>query len=664
MTEQEKKDLLREIRIYMTDPKNSQKWKMAPYFSSVVLNFVNNYADKFDDPERIMNVVHRLKVEPFRKDDDYFKWNGVMVGNNVVHKFIETEMEKVSPEELEEMQKALITDDSYKDKFIKFIDSYYETEQEANEASPISLRLNQDRDDINNIVIEEFKNESKKEDDNKTEKEGEGDIKENNQSTKKDVKIGLKTEKLAELFSSLGKFDDLKVDERYETSSFYNLYKTLTHELAHGMAHYKSENKAIEEMSIKAVEEMSIRDRYLGGVNFDELNYIHEGMTEWLAQKAVKNLSEKRFSGIYVSYKPFVVYAEIIHTLFPEGFYDIYFNGSGKLKKYENIYPDLSLEDLITKYGKAIQDLQNFEDQEEKDTLSVCPYYDNVKYQFSDLKNKILKYAKEGIISKDKSIYILFQLNWCYSQFSCSKIFPIDFLGEGFEKKYIDFQKLELENRLDLSKCKSAKQEGGDCEILTYLDIKQDENEEKNIFSLKADKIKELTNGTAKIFNLSNSLLDKESEILDTKIWVLKDGTVGFGDNAIKAFRQHNYDIEDAVMIDCKYEKMPQITKQDNQFSIAQYEEANLYEKFFIRPDYETKQKLSKEQSCAVLSMALSAQPQQKNYGIMFFDNLEFDEKVLKDFEQNFSKTKLIKVSGKTMTEKQKQKDEKIGLIL
>ena len=626
MTEQEKKELLKDVRVYMTDPKNSKRWKMAPYFSSVVLNFLNNYADKFDDPERIMNVVSRLKVEPFRKTDNFVNW-GLMVGNNVIHKFVETELEAVLPEDLKAAEEELKTNKLYRDSIIKKVNEYYENEQENNEISPISLRLNQYRNAEDDIIIDEKGN------------------------------VNLKEEKLAELFSSLGESDSLEIDERYETSSFYNVYKTLTHELIHGMAHYKSENKAIEEMSIT-----NYRDRYLGGVNFDKLNYIHEGMTEWLAQKAVKSLNKDKFSKIFVSYEPFVAYAEIIHTLFPEGFYDIYFNGSEKLKKYEKVYPDLTLNDLITKYGKSIQNLQKFKDRKEKDELSFYVNYDEVRYQFSDLRKKVLKYAKQGLISNEQRKHILEQMNLCYGKFPENKTFPIDFLTESYDKKFSELEEYELKKQLALSKLKSAKRESGDCEKLTYLDIKQYEDKLNTIYLLSKDKMNQLNEGKAKKFELGKEILDKESEIFDTKIWVLKDGTVGFGDDAIKAFRQHQYDIEDAVMINCKYDHVPQIIKQDNKFSLGKYRYTKTYEELFIRPDYETEQKLSKEQSYSVLNMAISVLPENKNQEILFFDNLEFDEEALKSLDEHFPKIKLSKVSGKTIAKRQKEKDEKNGL--
>ena len=623
MTEQEKKELLAEVRTYVTDPKNSQKWKMAPYFSSVVLNFLNNYADKFDDPERVMNVVKRLKVEPFRKNDRiyYASAFGLMVGNNSVDSIVEKDLRNLKYPNVE-MRKKISYDESYKNQFIKEINHIYEHEQRFNERFPISLRLNQYN------IDESF---------DYTDAKG------------KD----LKAEKIAELFSSLGENDNFNVDKVKDSQTFYERYETLTHELAHGFAHYKSESKAKEEINLK-----NQRDKYQGGVNSDKLNYIHEGMTEWLARKAVDNLNKDMFSKISVTYEPFVAYAEIIHTLFPEGFYDIYFNGPEKLKKYENIYPDLSLEDMIEKYGKLIQNLKSNEKRIDILDLEPSIASDEVRYHFSNLKKKVLKYAQEGVISKEKSRHILEQMNLCYND----RIYPIDFLTESCDREFITLEKLVLNYERIYFHYRLSKIEDGDYRLLTYLDVKKDGNKLDKIHTFREDKVKKMTEEKVKKIKIDKEVLDKESEILDTKIWVLKDGTVGFGDDAIKAFRQHRYDIEDAVMIDCKYDRMPQIIKQNNQSSLSKYSNAKLYEETFIKPDYETKQKLSKEQSCAVLSMAVSVGPDNKNLGIMIFDNLEFDKEALKSLEQNFPKIKVHKVSGKRLAEEQKERDKKIEM--
>ena len=654
MTEQEKKELLKDVRTYMTDPKNSQKWKMAPYFSSVVLNFLNNYADKFDDKERVMNVVERLKVEPFRKGDDYLESVGSMVGKNSTKELMKSEMqkyisseasealkvleasgEKISLEELpkklteeikkktEEFNKNLREDKAYREEYLNGMNKAFDEEEQIfDELFPISLRLNQYTGDKGSILTDE-----------------EGKV-----VTNEEGYVNLKPEKIAELFASLDGNVDPKENRPAELSSLYNNYETLTHELTHALASYKTDKKAYEEASV-----YNFRDRYMGGVNFDKLNYIHEGMTEWLAQKAVRNLNKETFSKIGVSYEPFVYYAEIISTLFPKGFYDIYFNGTEKLKKYENIYPDLSLNDMITKYGKVLQNLQNFENQKEKDDFTTFVCYEDLKYQFSDLKRKVLNYAEKGIISQGDVRFILGHMNVCYKKFPNSNLFPIDFLTESCDKRFVEFEQYELENRLALNKSKYAKNKEGDFENLIYINIKQDKNIIKKIHTLSKEKMEELTEG--KVIGLN--VLNTESENFDTKIWILKDGTVGFGDNAIKAFRQHKYDITDAVMIDCKYDKMPQIIKQDNGYSLGRYRSARAYEEIFIHPDYKTKQKLSKEQSYSVLDMAISVLPKNKDPEVMFFDNLEFDEEALEDLHQRYPKIKLSKVSPQKTQNKQ-----------
>ena len=182
----------------------------------------------------------------------------------------------------------------------------------------------------------------------------------------------------------------------------------------------------------------------------------------------------------------------------------------------------------------------------------------------------------------------------------------------------------------------------GDFRKLFYMNIKQEQNEMSSLYALDKEQAEQITKWEVK--NIRKKILGNESKSFNEKIWVLRDGTVGFGDDAIKAFRQHGYDITDAVMIDYKHDKAPLITKQNNHHSLGRYEDVETYEKYFIYPDYETKQKLSKEQSCAVLTMAISAQPEDKNLNIMFFDNLEFNKKALESLEQNFPQIKLTKV--------------------
>ena len=626
MTEQEKKELLKDVRIYMTDPKNSKKWKMAPYFSSVVLNFLNNYADKFDDPERVMNVVKRLKVVPFREGDEFKKNDGEFLNDTIVYSNVSQEFKN---------RKDAI--------------------RLVNEKLPKIIAFNQYSSDRLNFKFnesDEVKSETQKEDTTSSKENPELS------ETKKSKPI-IKNEALAQLFKSLEEVD-YNNWEQSDHGDLMENYKLYTHELAHAFALFET----IPQDSQKSNIDWNSSTKYMGGVDIFEFNFIHEGMTEWIALKNIGKLTddeqlkivnyyrkdgdkigfenEKFFICGDDNYIPFVWYANVIHTLFPEGFYDIYFNGRKNVDKYSDDYPHLKLEDLTDYYGRNIQKFQKEVKDDEKDEQKVKQYLNEIKDDFIDLKQQLALYVETGIVPLEKYKNVSACLDNCYSDLCFYK---------NIESKEDEIlQEEELRGELDISKEENKE----DDNHLKCLVVGEKENYYDEIEVVKYSDLPRSWN-----LKIADDFLTEES--LETKIWVLKNGTVGLGEDAIKAFRQNKYDITDAVMIDCKYGKAPIIVKQDNKNSVKRYESAEDYIYHFIRPDYKTNYKLSKEQSYAALSIAKAMQPDGKNYGIYAYKNLEFDKNVLDSLHENSPKTILYGIGTSEMIKKQEKKEKPFG---
>ena len=602
MTKQEKKELLEEVRTYVTDPKNSQKWKMAPYFSSVVLNFLNNYADKFDDPERVMNVVERLQVKPFRQSNDFIGTGGSELNDTMVYSAVSEEFKK-------------------REDAIKLV----------NEKLPKIILLNQYDFDKENI-----------------------DFDANNKN-----KYDIKKEVLTQLFNSLEEGDY----DRWEQNKYSDLmlnYQTCVHELAHAFASFEIISKDTQ----KSSKDWDSSIKYMGGVDLFELNFIHEGMTEWIAKNNIANLTNEErlkivnyyrkgdqkvglenkelFNIIGNMYKPFVDYADVIHTLFPEGFYDIYFNGRKNIDKYSDDHPHLKLEDLTDYYGRNIQKFEKEIKKDEKDEKKVKQYLSEVKDDFIDLKKQLALYVETGILPIEKYREVSESLDCCCKGLGLYKEIEL--------KEDEILQEEEFRGELDISK--EVDREEANC--LKYLAIGEKEDYFNEMEIAEYSDLPHSWN-----LKIADDFLTEESS--ETKIWVLKDGTVGFGEDAIKAFRQNKYDITDAVMIDCGYDKTPQIIKQNNENSFKRYESARDYIDNFIKPDYKTNYKLSKEQSYATLSIANAIRPEGKNYGIFAYKNLDFDKEVLDGLHENSPKTILYKINTSEMIKRQEKMEKPFG---
>ncbi len=212
--------------------------------------------------------------------------------------------------------------------------------------------------------------------------------------------------------------------------------KTTTHEWLHAVVK----------------QEKNAGAKVWGGVDLDQQNLLHEGMTEWLTQQVLKNhptfyLTNEQIKNNekpnMIAYEPYVAYVDIMETLFPGSVEDVFFNGTqaktnhtcqsvqvktgfaldnGETKIKEQPF---SFEMLQQKF-QPLEELDNLTNQQgELDYKKIKENLLQISTDFAFIKKQAQKMRDLGIVDDDALIRVSQDTDTCWEKIGAKQLWKV-----------------------------------------------------------------------------------------------------------------------------------------------------------------------------------------------------------------------------------------------